>query len=761
MTGQPRIATSLAGRRVLLTGVTGFVGEALLHLLLDRVPEVSLVLLVRPKGSATGVDRVRSLLGKPIFADPVASAGGVDRLLQDRIIVLEGDLDDVPPMPTDLDAVVHCAGDVSFDPPVDEGFRTNVVGTRNVLARVEELGSSVHYVHVSTAYVAGRRRGTVSAGPVDHDVDLDTELAWGLAQRDRVEERSRTAEVLGRIRAKAEREHGRAGMITAAAAAEERRRAWVAEELVRLGTERARSLGWTDCYTFTKALGERAVEAHARTAPVTVVRPSIIESALHRPHPGWIEGFKMAEPLILAYGRGELPEFPASADSIVDIVPVDHVVAAIVAALAAPPTAGLPRWLHVSSGARNPLTFRRLYGNVRAYFDRHPFEVGSTGAARLPEWRFPGAPTVERLLVTSERAHKVADYLVGHVPRSDRTRDLARRLDRQRGRLEFLRRYLDLYREYAQAELRFSDTNTVALFTSLDPADRAHFGFDTAVIDWEHYLQDVHCPAVTEPIRRMDRDRGARRRTGSGAPPRITEQPDRQVAAVFDMDGTLLSSNVIETYLWMRLPELAPTEQVAEIGRIAARLPGLVRAERAERSGFLRQVYREYGGARLADLEAIADEVLSQHVLSRLSPAATRRIREHRRAGHRTVLLTGAIRPLTRPLTPLFDHIEAADLAVDERGVCTGFLETSPLVGEARAAWLRHWAEENGIDLAASYAYADSHSDLPLLQAVGNPVAVRPDVPLLRHARKGRWPVVDWASSTGSARPLNPARAGS
>ena len=73
------------------------------------------------------------------------------------------------------------------------------------------------------------------------------------------------------------------------------------------------------------------------------MRPSIVESALAKPYPGWIEGFKMAEPLILAYGRGELPEFPAAADTVVDIVPVDHVVAAIVAALAHPPQVGAAR----------------------------------------------------------------------------------------------------------------------------------------------------------------------------------------------------------------------------------------------------------------------------------------------------------------------------------------------------------------------------------------------------------------------------------
>jgi len=753
-----RLCEDLAGRRILVTGVTGFVGEALLHRALESLPDTHLTLLVRPKESVPAVERVRALLGKPIFAGAVEAYGGVDAVMAQRLRVLDGDLSEVPELPHDLDAVIHCAGDVSFDPPVDIAFGTNVVGTRQLLERVAALGDGVHYVHVSTAYVAGRRRGAIVEASVDHAVDVEAETDWAMAQRALVENRSRDPEVLGDLRRKAEREHRRAGLLMAAQSGEARRRAWVEEQLVAIGSERARSLGWTDCYTFTKALGERVVERHAEHHPVTILRPSIIESALQVPYPGWIEGFKMAEPLILAFGRGELPEFPASPDSIVDIVPVDHVVAASLAVLADTPEPGQPRYLHVSSGARNPLTFARLYDLVRSYFDRHPFHVAERGAARLPEWRFPGAQAVERLLVTSERAHKAADFVVTRAPRGDRTLELARKLDRQRRRLEFLRRYLELYREYAQAELRFVDDATLELSTALHPGDRETFGFDTAVIDWEHYLTRVHCPAVTEPLRRFDESRRNRRRARSGAP-QLDHDASGTVAAIFDMDGTLLSSNVIETYLWMRLHELDPVSRAGEVARVAARLPGLVRAERHERSGFLRAVYRDYAGARLDLLDSMADNVLAPHVLSRLSPDAVRRVREHRAAGHRTVLVTGAVRPLTRPLAHLFDHIEAADLATDERGVCTGHLLASPLVGEARAAWLRHWAAAEGVDLSRSYGYADSHSDLPLLQAVGHPVAVSPDVTLHRHARQHRWAVLTWSSPHSASRTLLPVGA--
>ena len=77
--------------------------------------------------------------------------------------MIEGDLPNVPELPADLDIVVHCAGDVSFDPPIDQAFTTNVVGTQQLLERMlEAVGDDdgtppkvPHYVHISTAYTAG------------------------------------------------------------------------------------------------------------------------------------------------------------------------------------------------------------------------------------------------------------------------------------------------------------------------------------------------------------------------------------------------------------------------------------------------------------------------------------------------------------------------------------------------------------------------------------------------------------------------------
>ena len=737
---QQRIADALAGKKVLLTGVTGFVGEALLERLLHDLPGTSVVAVVRARGGVTAEERVRHLLTKPAFQRLRDRDGdaAVDALVGTRVTVLEGDLPHVPDLPGDLDLVVHCAGEVSFDPPIDEGFATNLHGSLALLDAVRASGSRPHYVHVSTAYVAGRREGHVGEGRLDHRVDWRAESAAAERLRAAVNDNSRSPERLEEFLREAEREHARSGNLAVAEDAERRRREWVSKQLVDAGRERARTLGWTDCYTFTKAMAERAVEEAATDLSLTVLRPSIIESALTQPYAGWIEGFKMAEPLILAYGRGELPDFPGVPDSTIDIIPIDYVVNATLAAAAQPPPPGSPAYFTVCSGARNPLTFRRLYELVRAYFTENPLEQRDRGAVRVPQWEWPGADRVEQLLRIGERAHKTADRLVTHLPRSGRTRGWAQSLDRQKRRLDFLRRYFDLYRPYVEAELHFSDSATLALHQSLHPDDVATFGFDSADIDWAHYIAGVHTPAVTSTLRALTG--GARRETTR----RPIERTDKNVIAVFDMDGTLLPSNVVESYLWLRLPELSGTARGREVADVARALPRWLLTERRDRGAFLRSVYRRYEGADYEQLLRIVDEHVTDIMLGRLSAAAARAVRDHRAAGHHTVLVTGAITPLTRPIAPLFDEVVAAELAVGNDGRCTGFLVAPPLVGESRAAWLRHRAAGENWDLSASFAYADSASDLPLLRAVGHPVAVDPDISLSRIARRHRWPVEDW-----------------
>ncbi|HEX5349798.1 MAG TPA: HAD-IB family hydrolase, partial [Pseudonocardiaceae bacterium] len=710
-------ADELAGSHVLLTGATGFLGQATLERLLSSYPDTHVSVLIRSRGERTATDRLSALLRKNVFR-PLSERLGAEklaRLVRERVTVVEGGLGSVT-LPADLDVVIHGASTVSFDPPVDEAFRTNVSG---VAALYEALTGSPHVVHISTAYVAGTRKGVVAEAALDHAVDWRLELDMALAARLDVERDSRRPEVLRRALAQAGEQHAKAGPQSTAADAERLRTEWVTRRLVDYGRTRARSLGWPDVYTLTKALGERVAETlwAQPGRPLSVVRPAIVESALRHPYPGWIDGFKMADPLIISFGRGLLREFPGLPDSVLDVIPVDLVINAILATAARPPSTG-PAYLHVSSGATNPLTFQNMYVLCREYFDNHPIPDGDRGHIAPPTWRFPGSQQVELRLRAGERAAALAERALLALPPSKRSQDWLTSLGRQQQELVQLREYADLYGVYARAEVIYDDSRLRELHAAL-PAQRAlEHGFDPTVIDWRAYLQDVHCPSITATVRRAGQRRGSSSKVRSPSPRALPERTD--VAAVFDLEGTIVNSNVVESYLWARLATMPRSGWLRELTDLARCAPRYLAAERHDRGELLRAFLRRYAGARTDELRALVTDVLGDALLHRVMPEATRQIRRHRAAGHRTVLITGAVDLHVEPLSVLFDEVVASRMHVKD-GVLTGFLETPPLVDEARAAWLRHYAQANGLHLDRSYAYADSYSDRPLLEAVGHP----------------------------------------
>jgi HAD superfamily hydrolase (TIGR01490 family) len=635
---------------------------------------------------------------------------------------------------------------LSFDPPIDEAFRTNVSG---VATLYEALASSPHVVHVSTAYVAGTRKGVVAETALDHDVDWQLELDMALAARIEVERDSRRPEVLRRTLAQAGEQHAKAGPQSTAADAERLRTEWVTRRLVNYGRTRARSLGWPDVYTLTKALGERVAEQlwAQPGRPLSVIRPAIVESALRHPYPGWIDGFKMADPLIIAYGRGVLREFPGVPDSVLDVIPVDLVVNAILAAAARPPATG-PAYLHVSSGASNPLTFQNMYVLCREYFDNHPMPDGDRGHIDPPTWRFPGSQQVELALRAGERAAALVERVLLRLPPSKRSQDWLTHLSSKQQDLMQLREYADLYGVYARAEVIYDDRRLRELHAALPPQRTTEHGFDPTVIDWRAYLQDVHCPSITATVRRAGQRRGRSTAGQRGSSSQSIALPERtDVAAVFDLEGTIVNSNVVESYLWARLATMPRSSWLRELANLARCAPRYLYAERRDRGELLRAFLRRYAGVRADELRALVTDVLGDALLHRVMPEAIRQIRHHRAAGHRTVLITGAIDLHVEPLSVLFDEVVASRMHAKD-GVLTGFLEAPPLVDEARAAWLRQYAEGHGLYLDRSYAYADSYSDRPLLEAVGHPHAVNPDSQLFRHARRRRWVVHRWGEHT-------------
>lgn len=730
--------TDLGASHVLLTGATGFVGQAILERLLTAHPKTTISVLVRRKASLSAQNRVDNLARKAVLKTWREEVGEADvrAIMRERVTVLEGGLDDALRLPQDFDVVIHSASAVTFDPPIDRAFESNVAGARRLYEALLSSGATPHVVHISTAYVNGARKGIAIESRLDHDVDWRVEYQAAAAARERVEFSSRRPEALRSFMRVADGKLGKVGPRTVAEAAEAARRSWVEEQLVDWGRTRAASLGWTDVYTLTKALSERVAEdlwvgAGQR---LSIVRPSIIESAARHPYPGWIDGFKVADPLILAYGRGQLPEFPALPDSVLDLIPVDHVVNAVVTVAANPPGAAQGQYFHVVSGSSNPLPFHRMYENVHAYFTRNPIPTDH-GPVAVPSWQFPGDRSVERNTQLREQRAHLSERLAARLPAVPYTRRWVDHIESQKADLHIERTLTDLYRGYVQTELIFDDAHTRALNAALPSP--SEMDFDIAALDWENYLQEVHIPSITTLTRAFD----ARASEPQRAPRTL---PTREnVLAVFDLEGTVLRANLVEQYLWLRAGGGSASAWPREVGRLLANSPQYIAAERRDRGEFIRTFLRTYKGMRVEDIQRQVAGRVGQQLRSRLLTDALTRAAQHRAAGHHTVLVTGGIDLIAAVVAPYFDEVVAGRMH-EREGVLTGFLAAPPLVDEARAAWLRHYADDRCFDLATSYGYGDSLADQAWLQMLGRPTAVNPDIHLYRHARHKRWDVVDW-----------------
>ena len=769
------IRDALAGKRIAVTGSTGFLGTALVERLLRSVPDCELVLLIRKGRMRTVEQRAQREIFKNDCFDRLRSelGGGkaaFDDLVARRVQVISGDVgtdglgldDNGRAVLASCDIVIHSAATVSFDSPIDLAVEVNLLGPSRIAQTLTELGVAPHLVAVSTCYVAGNRRGSAPEIRVDEspfwiDVEWKREVESARRVRADAEAESRTPPMLRGFMSDARNELGAAGGPLLADKTEQLRKEWVKTQLVDAGRARASSLGWPDAYAMTKALGERALGENRGDIPVSIVRPAIIESAWAEPVPGWIRGFRMAEPVIISYARGLLKQFPGVPEGVVDVIPVDLVVGAICGVAARGPVNadGTPDITQVASGTANPLGYQRLVDLVQSWFTDHPLYDTQGQPINVPDWSFPGRGKVQGELERAKSTLERLEKLLHQLPLRGKQAEFAARVEEKRELAERALAYVTLYGAYTECEAFYGVENLIALHESLPDVEQAEFGMDPRVIDWDHYVHQIHLPSVVKQARvRTDGARGQ----GEHRHDRLRRQvlaPERQMAA-FDLENTLIASNVVVSYAWLASRRIEGNDRLRLVGKLLGEAPGLLKLDRKDRSDFLRHFYRRYEGASAEQMRVDSVEMLSEMILSKSFPAAIRRVREHKALGHRTVLITGALDFVVEPLAPLFDDIVAASMSVDDQGRYTGQMLDVPPTGESRASILIDFAAANDIDLKESVAYADSSSDLPMLEVVGFPVAVNPETRLSAIARKRGWLVEHWDKASGGSAPTLP-----
>jgi alcohol-forming fatty acyl-CoA reductase len=830
---------ALAGRRIAITGATGFLGTALTERVLRCLPETEVVLLVRP-GRHGAQDRAqRDVLRNDCFDRLRRELDGrFDEEVARRVIPLAADvgldglgLDDAGRETLlSCSTVVHSAATVNFDSPLDAAVEINLLGPSRVAAALQPPPTTgaarprpapastdgprplPHLIAVSTAYVTGMRRGPAPEALLP-DTPFATRVSWEdeveAARRARsdAEAASRDPKLLGRLRAAARSELGAAGFPLLAERTEKLRAEWAQDRMVELGKARAQALGWPDVYAYSKALGEWALLEGRGDLPLTIVRPSIIETSLSEPHPGWIRGFRMADPIIISYARGLLKEFPGIPEGIVDVIPVDLVVAAILAVAARGPLPS-PDVVHTASGARNPLRYRLLVDLSHDWFTAHPLADDKGQPIVVPQWSFPGRRRVQNQLRQATQVLRGAERALQALPLRGKRADVVARIEERRDEAERALGYVELYGAYTETEATFTIDRLLELYSRLSPEEQEEFCFDPAVVDWPTFLTDVYLPAVVSHARvRLATQR--RPRQGPRAVPRDERarrailSPDRQLA-VFDLENTLIATNVVDSYAWLATRRMDLPERARFTARTLLEAPRMLSLDKLDRGDFLRWFYRRYEDANLDELRQESWELASDLLAAKSFPAGIRRVREHRALGHRTLLITGALDFLIEPFQPLFDDVICAHMTLkptaqggagapapgrslglgpqagkqataqggagaapgrslglrpqagNRTSTLSGELDESPPTGEARALVMAEYAEAHGLNLAECVAYADSTSDLPMLEAAGYPVAVNPETKLAAIARKRGWHVEYWPRAAGYRRTLLP-----
>src|SRR6267154_2528185 len=524
------------GRKIFLIGGTGFLGKVTLSMLLHRFPGVGRVYVtVRARSKEESETRFwNNVISAPPF-DPVRERYGTafEDFVRDKVAIVGGDIaednlgfseEEAEAIAKDIDVVINSARNVTFNPTLESGLRTNVVGTQNVIAFTKRMQRPC-LVHISTCFVAGNRSGAVGENDdvigyfprrgelpgVDCSVEQEIKDCAKMSERAREEAKDamRVAQFREQARKRLNEEMRNGDDPDALGLAVVReRKVWTRNRLTELGIERAKFWGWPNIYTYAKALGEQLVAAETGIVR-SIVRPSIVESAKSYPFPGWNEGFTTTAPIIFMALKGQR-QIPANKDLILDITPVDQV-SAVMLAVAAQACVEEPRLVHqAATGDANPNNMERIISLV-GLFRRQQEQQKEDGlkifheiSARFEPWpvspeRFEAA-SIPMMNKTAKKASSLLDWArprwgggryEGVINRMRQTVD---RVEEQtREAKEAFEMFLSFTVENAYV---FRADNIRALWERIREDEQQLLTWNPESFDWYDYWLHIHMPGL-------------------------------------------------------------------------------------------------------------------------------------------------------------------------------------------------------------------------------------------------------------------------
>ena len=215
-------------------------------------------------------------------------------------------------------------------------------------------------------------------------------------------------------------------------------------------------------------------------------------------------------------------------------------------------------------------------------------------------------------------------------------------------------------------------------------------------------------------------------------------------AAYFDVDGTLVGTNLIHPTVMYLANQASPLDGAKRLGRAVMQGPALWLAEKRDRRLFNEMLFAHYKGMTEDRLVTLSEDVFESMVKPRIFKGTEQLVHKCQDSGFRVVLVTGS---LDYTMKPLAKYLGITDIITNrlemKNGYATGKLLRPVVAGPGKARIIAEDAKQHGDDLALCHAYSDSYSDVPMLSVVGHPYCINPDEKLERLAKAYDWPILD------------------
>jgi len=509
------VRKALTGKRVLLIGVTGFIGKVWLANTLMDLPEIGkLFLLIRRQKSSPAQKRFEKMIeASPVF-DPLFEKYGdkLGALLADKVEVVEGDVsqpgvglnaETAARLGKELDLIINSSGLTDFNPDLREALAVNVDSSHHL---IEFIRSSDHaaLLHLSTCYVAGQRDGRVSERvrmnyTPAHLKNFDSEKEWQRLHQfvESAEARAESPEVTEELRQQAlGKEHAAKGLSGQALDNQVRKNRvrWLKTHLTEEATRRAQELGWPNTYTFTKSLAESLIAKYGAGLPIAIVRPAIVETSVSKPFRGWNEGINTSASLSYLLGTS-FRQLPSNERKRLDIIPVDAVCNGMTLIGAALVERRHDPMYQLATSVTNPCDMGRSIELTSLGHRRH--YRAQEGLEYWLRLRLDAIPvSKERYQRMSAPAQKMIIKTIQRVM-SPLPSAMTKPLAKTERNLERVEKLVGLFEPFIlHNEHDFVADNVEKLSQALTPEEREIFGYDTAGLDWWEYWIDIHIPAL-------------------------------------------------------------------------------------------------------------------------------------------------------------------------------------------------------------------------------------------------------------------------